>query len=221
MKIGLISDIHANYPALQAILADMSPVNEIVCAGDVIGYNPMSRACVDQVQEVASITVQGNHDRVVENPDRYRGNEMAFAGLKHARNELSDTQRKWLQDLPQTATFGDGKYLLVHSHPATRDKYVYPENYEHLREYLDDFDGLVLGHTHIQHKTYVDDRIIINPGSVGQPRDGNPHAAYAILDTETNGVELHRTKYDIDHIYDEIIAEGLPSKTAERLLNGE
>ena len=221
MKIGLISDIHANEPALQAVLADMVSVDEIVCAGDVIGYNPMPNSCVDRIQQVVSVSVQGNHDRLVENPDRYRANQMAYEGLKYAQNEVSDTQLKWLQDLPQTATFGNGDYLLVHSHPTNRDEYVYPENFEQLSSHLDNFDGIVLGHTHIQHKTHVDDRLIVNPGSVGQPRDGNPHAAYAVLDTETNEVELHRTYYNIDRVYHEIVVEGLRSETGERLFDGE
>lgn len=112
MKIGLISDIHANLPALEAVLVDMPPVDEVVCAGDVVGYNPMPSACVERVQEVASVTVQGNHDRAVENPDRYRANQMAYAGLEYAQNELTDSQRQWLQDLPPTETFGGGDYLL-------------------------------------------------------------------------------------------------------------
>ncbi len=221
MKIGLISDIHANIPALEAVLADMPPVDEIVCAGDVVGYNAMPSACVERVQEVASVTVQGNHDRTVENPDRYRANHMAYAGLEYTRNELTDSQRQWLQDLPPTATFGDGDYLLVHSHPGTRGEYVYPENFNQLRTFLDDFSGLVLGHTHIQHKEHVDDRLIVNPGSVGQPRDGDPHAAYAVLDTGTNDVELHRAHYNIDRVHHEIVVEGLPSETGERLFDGE
>ncbi|MCD2201639.1 metallophosphatase family protein [Halobacterium sp. KA-4] len=221
MKIGLISDIHANHPALAAVLADMPPVDEVVCAGDIVGYNPIPSTCVERVQEVASVTVQGNHDRTVENPDKYRANQMAYAGLEYAQSVLTDSQRQWLQDLPPTETFGGGDYLLVHSHPENRGEYVYPRNFPDLRPQLDDYQGIVLGHTHIQHKATVDDRLIVNPGSVGQPRDGNPHAAYAVLDTETNDVELHRTHYNIDRVHHEIVVEGLPSKTGERLFEGE
>lgn len=110
---------------------------------------------------------------------------------------------------------------IVHSHPSTRGEYVYPEQFEQLRIFLDDYRGLVLGHTHIQHKTTVDDRLIVNPGSVGQPRDGDPHAAYAVLDTETNDVELHRTHYNIDRVHHEIVVGGLPSEIGERLFDGE
>jgi predicted phosphodiesterase len=97
-------------------------------------------------------------------------------------------------------TFGDGDYLLVHFHPTTCDEYVYPENFEKLWIYLDSFKRLVLGHTHIQHRTQIDDSLIVNPGSVGQPRDGNPYAAYVILDTEIHDVELYWAHYNIDRV---------------------
>lgn len=84
----------------------MPRLDEIVCAGDVVGYNPMPSTRVDRAQKYASVTVQGNHDRTVENPDIYRANQMAYAGLEHAQNELTDSQRQWLQALPLTETFG-------------------------------------------------------------------------------------------------------------------
>lgn len=221
MRIGLISDIHANLPALEAVINHMSAVDEIVCVGDIVGYNPWPRACLERVKEVATVTVQGNHDRTVETPQRYAANRMAEAGLEYAKRELSEEQRRWLQGLPRTATFGDERYLLVHSHPVSLGRYVYPQEFSELRPYLDDYDGLVLGHTHVQHQATVDDRLILNPGSVGQPRDGDPRAAYAILDTEANEAECRRIEYDIDRVYDEIIATGLPTRTGERLFEGK
>jgi len=221
MKIGLLSDIHANLPALEAVLADMPPVDEIVCVGDIIGYNPWPAACVDRIREISTITVQGNHDRNVETPEQYALNKMAHAGLKYAQKNLSNNQRRWLQDLPRTETIVDGKHLLVHSHPEREDEYVYPQNYLNLRSYLGDYSGIILGHTHIQHTAEVDGGIIANPGSVGQPRDGNPHAAYAILDTTTNKISPQRVYYNIDRAYHEIIVEGLPEQTGKRLFNAE
>lgn len=221
MKIGLLSDVHANLPALEAVHRDMPPVGVIVFAGDAVGYNPMAAECVKRLRDVADVTVQGNHDRTIEFPDRYRTNQMAHAGLKHARDVLSEDQIQWLLNLPQSTTFADGRYLLVHSHPENIGQYVYPEDFPRLRPYLEDYDGVVLGHTHIQHSATIDDRLIVNPGSVGQPRDGDPRAAYAVLDTEANTVDLRRVHYDIDRVYHEIVVEGLPSESGERLFDGE
>jgi predicted phosphodiesterase len=222
MKIGLLSDIHANLPALEAVLEDLPPVNTVVCAGDVVGYNPWPSECVERIRSVASVTVQGNHDRVVETPDRYAHNEMAHAGLKHADAELSAPQREWLRTRPERTDIAGGAYRLVHSHPdpAERDSYVYPRDFAGLRPYLDDHDGLVLGHTHVQHGATVDGRVIVNPGSVGQPRDGDPDAAYAVVDTDRNDVDLRRTAYDVDRVRRKIDAEGLPPETAKRLSQG-
>ena len=221
MRIGLISDIHANLPALEAVLDDMPAVEEIVCVGDVIGYNPWPRACLERTSELATVTVQGNHDRTVETPQRYAANRMAEAGLDHAKRELSEEQREWLNELPRKTTFGEDRYLLVHSHPEQLGKYVYPREFPDLRPYLDDYAGVVIGHTHIQHEARVDDRLILNPGSVGQPRDGDPRAAYAVLNTDTGETELERVEYDVEYVYDEIIASGLPERTGDRLFDGK
>ena len=220
MRIGLISDIHANLPALEAVLDDMPAVDDVVCGGDVVGYNPWPKACLERVREIASVTVQGNHDRNVETPQRYATNRMAEAGLEHAKRELTEEQRRWLRELPRSVSFGDDQYLLVHSHPDQLGKYVYPREFPELRRYIDEYAGIVIGHTHIQHEAEVDDRLILNPGSVGQPRDGDPRAAYAVLDTETNEADIRRAKYDIERVYDEIVAAGLPERTGKRLFDG-
>jgi len=221
MKIGLLSDVHANLPALEAVIDDMSQIDEIVCVGDIIGYNPWPAACVSRIRDIAEVSVQGNHDRNVETPQRYEINRMAHAGLNYAQKDLSADQRRWLKDLPRTATIADGKYLLVHSHPERRGDYVYPRDLPDLNPYLNDYSGIIFGHTHIQHTAKVDNGIVINPGSVGQPRDGNSHAAYAVLDTTDNSVSLNRAYYNIDRTYHEIIVEGLPEQTGKRLFNGE
>ena len=152
MKVGLISDVHANLPALEAVLDDMPAVDRTVCAGDVIGYNPWPAECVERVREVAAMTVRGNHDRTVGTPERYRANRMAEAGLEHAKDALSDDQRGWLDGLPRAESFAGDRFLLVHSHPAAEreDAYVYPEEFPNLDRHMSDYDGIVLGHTHVQ-----------------------------------------------------------------------
>lgn len=222
MRIGLISDVHANLPALEAVLDDMPPVDEIICAGDIVGYNPWPRECLERIRARSSLVVQGNHDRNFETPQRYEHNEMARAGLEHAHHELTDEQRKWLAELPKRVDLPNGEYRLVHSHPDPEKlgSYVRPAQFPTMRPYLDEYDGIILGHTHVQHAATIDDRLIVNPGSVGQPRDGDERAAYAVLHTADNDVELRRVDYDIDRVISRVEECGLPRKTGTRLLDG-
>jgi putative phosphoesterase len=220
MQIGLISDIHGNLPALETVLSDMPAVDQIVCLGDVIGYNPWPSECVERVREIASVTVQGNHDRTVRTPETYRANQMAYAGLEYAQEELSEKQLSWLDELPRKATVADDQFLIVHDHPEVQDRYVMPHMFSELWSYLDGYYGLALGHTHIQHKEVDGNRLLVNPGSVGQPRDEDPRAAYAVLDTEDVSVEFHRVEYDIDRVINKVESVGLPNKIGTRLLDG-
>ena len=220
MRVGLVSDIHANLPALDAVLADMPPVEMLVCAGDVVGYNPWPAECVERIREEADAVVKGNHDRTVRTPERYRANQMAMEGLRLAKEELSTEQLSWLDDLPRKVEFPAHEFLLVHDHPERQDEYVRPHQFPSIPQHLDDHQGVVLGHTHIQHAETLDDHLVVNPGSVGQPRDGNPDAAYAVLDTEDASVDLRRTAYDIDAVIDRIEELGLPRRTGTRLRDG-
>ncbi|WP_423996718.1 metallophosphoesterase family protein [Halorubrum trapanicum] len=225
MKVGLISDVHANLPALETVLDDMPAVDRIYCAGDVVGYNPWPAECVERVREVAAATVRGNHDRTVETPERYAANRMAEAGLEHTKASLSDEQREWIGALPRAETFAGDRYLLVHSHPAAEreDAYVYPEEFPNLDRHMGEYDGIILGHTHVQGLRAVAGGFVLNPGSVGQPRDGDPRAGYAVLDTTADGtdaVETHRVSYDIDRVAEAVREADLPETIAERLYEG-
>jgi len=215
MKLGLISDVHANLPALESVLEDMPEVDQLVCLGDVVGYNPFPAECVDLVQEECEYVLQGNHDREVRNPETYSGNRQAEAGLRYANEELSDEQIEYLLERPEQIEIGD--FLAVHSHPENVDEYVFPKDFPRMRPYLDDYSGIFLGHTHLQHEAVIDDRLVLNPGSVGQPRDGTA-AEYAVVDTETMQSELYTTGYDIQETVREIKDSGLPDAAAERLL---
>ena len=220
MRVGLLSDIHANLPALESVLDDIGDVDATICAGDVVGYNPWPRECLERIRSIADVVVQGNHDRTVETPERYAHNRMAFAGLEHARAELSDEQLSWLASLPPRTEF-DG-YRIVHSHPDPErlGTYVRPAQFPEMRPYLDAHDGIVLGHTHVQHEATIDGRLIVNPGSVGQPRDRDPRAAYGVLDTDAGTVELRRVEYDVSRVQAKIRELGLPDRTATRLESG-
>lgn len=222
MRIGLVSDIHANAVALETVLDAMPPVDRIVCGGDVIGYNPFPRECVETVRERGWPTVQGNHDRVVTSPDSYRHNQMAHAGLTYARERLDDDQLAWLANLPESMTLLDGRVRVVHSHPTDRDRYVMPGEFAGLEDHLGEEDVLVLGHTHVQHHERVGDALIVNPGSVGQPRDRNPDAAFAVLEVDDGvAVEQHRVEYDVERVQEAVAAADLPARTGERLARGE
>lgn len=222
MRIGLLSDVHANLPALDAVLDDLPDVDRIVCTGDVVGYNAWPAECLERVRAVSAVVVQGNHDRTVPTPSQYRANRMAEAGLELARETLSDEQRRWLADLPRRTDIADGRYRLVHSHPDPDQlgTYVEPDEFPTMRPYLDEYDGLVLGHTHVQHAAEVDGRTIVNPGSVGQPRDGDHRAAYAVLDTADGSVDLRRVDYDVVRAQQAIHERDLPQRSAYRLADG-
>lgn len=220
MRLGVISDVHANRVALETVLEDMPDVDDLVCVGDVVGYNPWPGACVDLVRDRCSATVMGNHDRTVDTPERYAANRMAMAGLEHARAELAEPQRAWLRSLPRSVELADGDLLVVHDHPEHQDRYVRPHEFPALAPYLDDCEAILLGHTHVQHAERVDEGLVCNPGSVGQPRDGDPRAGYAILDTGTMTVALHRVAYDVEAVQEAIREAGLPERTAARLAEG-
>lgn len=221
MKLGVISDVHANLVALETVLDDMPSVDDLVCAGDVIGYNPWPGDCVDVVREECSSTVEGNHDRSLDSPERYRANRMAHAGLEHAQRTMSDNQKEWVRSLPLKAEVAGGDVLMVHSHPEDTGRYVMPREFPRLERFLDDYEGIVLGHTHVQGLERLDPGFVLNPGSVGQPRDGDPRAAYAVVDTGDWGVDLHRVEYDVERVQEAVAEAGLPRRTGERLASGE
>ncbi len=218
MQVGVISDIHANLIALEAVLDDFPAVDALVCAGDVVGYNPWPAECVDRLAELEVPTVMGNHDRMLVTGSNFVGNRMARAGIELAREELSAEQEAWLADLPNDRLLFDERLQLVHGHPDDPDHYTYPKEFG--PDLLDAAPVLVLGHTHIQGYEATDDGLILNPGSVGQPRDGDSRAAYAVLDLADLSVELHRVHYDIDAVRQAITAADLPERTGQRLVQG-
>jgi len=231
MKVAFLSDVHANKPALDAVLEDMPAVDAIVCLGDIVGYGPHPQECAETIRDVADVVIQGNHDREFTDPEAYTSNEMAQAGLQHAKAELSESEASWLQSLPaQTTAFpnadGDDRGYFVHSHPGTLDKYTRPREFTAVSTFMDDHHAvLALGHTHIQHAVdmskYDRHGIVLNPGSVGQPRDEDWRAAYGVVDFSQQSVALHRVEYPVAQVQREVHAAGLPGKTASRLADGK
>lgn len=218
MRVGLVSDIHSNRVALEAVLEDMPAIDALACAGDVVGYNPWPAECVDTVRERGIPTVMGNHDRAVAEGTAFRFNAMARTGVEHARGELDDDQLEWLASLPDERTILDDRVKLVHGHPDDPDRYTYPEEFS--ASMLAEEELLVLGHTHVQGYEIFEEGLVCNPGSVGQPRDGDPRAAYAIADLDGGEIEERRVEYDVDAVADGVERAGLPESIARRLYEG-
>lgn len=219
MKVGLISDIHGNRVALETVLEALPPVDILACAGDVVGYNPWPADCIDMLREREVPTVMGNHDRAVADGTTFRFNAQARAGVELAQEQLADTHLDWLSSLPDERHVADGRIKLVHGHPEDPDRYTYPDQFS--PRLLDDADVLVLGHTHVQHAEQYAEGIVVNPGSVGQPRDGDPTAAYAVLDVDAMRVDCRRVEYDIERVQQAISEAGLPERVGARLARGQ
>jgi len=225
MKVGLISDIHSNEQALKSVLDDMPSIDKLVCCGDIIGYGPSPKECLDLVKTNCDVILQGNHDREVAHQNgAYSANEMAHEGLKHSRKELSKREIEFLQSLPPTVELSD-KALLAHSHPEYVDRYVHAGNFSDVSTYMgDSHNYLIFGHTHQQHAVEMSKfnrhGVVLNPGSVGQPRDDDPRAAYATIDLYSEEYEFHRVSYDIKKVQYKIRERGLPIDTGKRLTDG-
>lgn len=223
MRVALLSDIHANEPALEAVLADLDreAVDLVVCVGDIVGYGPDPKACLSQVREYADYCVAGNHDREANTPARYSGHPTAGPGLRHTYEELDDDQLSWLAELPERRRLEEQSITVAHSHsdPAHTDRYVYPDDFSAVGATVD-AALLAMGHTHVQGAETVGETLVVNPGSVGQPRDGEPGAAYAVVDMDDQTADLPWVDYDIDAVRDRVRAAGLPDETWERLQDG-
>ncbi|MCH2202806.1 MAG: YfcE family phosphodiesterase [Fuerstiella sp.] len=201
MRILLLADIHSNWPALAAIDEEF---DACFFLGDLVDYATDPVPCVQWIQSHATRWIRGNHDhslaqRVIVRPSgTFR--RISAAMRPHHFRVMSDEQLTWLARMPVTehATVGGHRYLLVHASPRDPlDEYV-GESAEQwkLRLAHIDVDFVCVGHTHIPMQLDIDGMQVINPGSVGQPRDGDPRAAYATIDD--GKVEFHRVAYNID-----------------------
>ncbi|MEL7498241.1 MAG: metallophosphoesterase family protein [Planctomycetota bacterium] len=250
MKRAIISDIHGNFEALTAVLGRISDLNvdQIICLGDVIGYGPDPILCLDAVIERCDLTILGNHDQAaLFDPEGF--NPVASKAIYWTREQLeqdtadmekADARWDFLGELPRR--HDEGEFLFVHGSPREpTNEYVFPETV-----YERDFPILISrfeqycfqGHTHIpgvfleegsfvtpeerDHFFQLDDqKCMINVGSVGQPRDGNPKSCFVVLDTDEKTVEYHRIEYDAGKTRDKIYAiKELENMLGDRLLTG-
>ena len=208
MKLGLLSDIHANAHALEAVLksAREKNVEKLLCCGDYIGYYYEPDRCIALLDDWDWDGVSGNHEAMLYDWLNGKNNNEIKAkygsGISIAAKKLTQEAASGLCRMPKKSwlEIDDYKVLLCHGSPWDRDKYIYPDANQKivnkLFEYDPDFDVLVYGHTHYPVIWEQENKNIINPGSVGQPRDRTPGASWALWDTITNDVDFYREKYD-------------------------
>ena len=213
MRILLLADIHANWPALQAI---HEPFDVCLVLGDLVDYGLEPSPCIDWVQRHATHAVRGNHDHGVAQFVKVQGK----SGFKYltgvtrsfTQERLSAEDRRFLGALPvsRRVTLESTRFLLVHATPrdpldeyANADVDLWKRRLENV-----DADVICVGHTHMPYVLEVGNKLVINPGSVGQPRDGDPRASYAII--ENQRVELKRIEYPVEDTVKTVLESTLP-----------
>jgi len=228
VRVAVISDIHSNYDALQAVLSAMGAYDALVCLGDLVGYGAQPNEVVSEVRSLRpDAIIMGNHDYAVSTGDTSGFVHHAVKAVEWTRKEISPDNLTYIAGLRSKTTLtADGiKIALVHGSPRDPlNEYIYPGTPEFiLRSMLDESGGsvLLLGHTHVPFSHRLGPKLIANPGSIGQPRDGDPEASYAILEpsAETK-FQIRRVSYDIDAAASKIAARGLPRLLADRLYIG-
>jgi len=216
----IVSDVHSNLPALLKVLEFVKEGERIFHAGDVVGYNPYPGEVIKKFREYRIQSIRGNHDRAIVYSDYSNFNEIAYYALKWTEENLSKEDIDYLKSLKKSMSFEfkNKRVIMFHGSPWDEDLYLYPEDVDE-KTIPDGYQVLILGHTHIPFVKKFGDKIIINPGSVGQPRDGDPRASFARIDDEWN-VEIVRVDYNIDEVAEKIKEKNLPSILAERLYLG-
>ena len=239
MRYAIISDVHANLHALEAVLEDIEKqcVEIRVCLGDIVGYGGAPEECVNRIRDLGFITVAGNHDyAALDRISIEHFNPIAKLTTMWTRDAISDDSRRFLEEAPLVREL-EG-VSLVHG------SYYSPELFDYVQSSYDAYLSLskmesracFIGHSHIP-VTFTQDpfvtytlqeeidvphsgKVLVNVGSVGQPRDQNPRSSYAIYDDEASKVWIHRVCYDIEGAVDMIASKGLPAVLGERLRVG-
>jgi len=240
MRFLIISDVHANLAALAAVIADAGPFDFVWCLGDLVGYGPDPNECIERIRDLPHFSLAGNHDwAALGKLDITSFNSDARVASVWTQSQLSPASREYLASLP-TQTEKD-QFTLAHASPRqpvweyVLDPLIAQRNFAYF-----DTPYCLVGHTHIPVLFYqleenpsgcktlippfegpidlqMAARIILNPGSVGQPRDGNPDASYALLDTDAMTWEHRRVPYPIEITQERMRARELPPRLIERL----
>jgi len=241
MKILVISDIHANLTALQSVLADAGKFDEAWCLGDLVGYGPDPNESIDLVRQLPNLKcVEGNHDAAtLKHIDMNSFNPEARLALQWTEQQLRPENHTWMDNLPERLVVDP--VTLVHGSPRQPVwEYLLDTRTATLNFSYFDTPYCFVGHTHLPVLYYMAEetrmakliipenstqlalapRTILNPGSVGQPRDRDPRAAYVILDTDQWICEFHRVPYDIEAVQARMRDQGLPERHIQRLAIG-
>ena len=239
MRIAVLSDIHANLAALDAVSADLPAHDEVWALGDIVGYGPQPNEVIRTLQEMGARSVLGNHDgAAIGTVDAHDFNPEAATAIRWTASVLDDNARAYLASLPAVRREGD----LTAVHGSPRDPvWEYITSTSIAMANLDAFETrlCLFGHTHLPIVFAAQDgrgtalaalpdepvaleaqRMLLNPGSVGQPRDGNPASSYLIVDTDANVAEFHRVAYDIAETQRLMRQVDLPTRLVERLAWG-
>lgn len=228
IKIAIISDIHSNIEALDAVLHDIKQrgIEKILCVGDIVGYATSCNECCAVLKRLKIPSVQGNHDLNINLKNLDWFNQDARAALKWTAGELTQANKSFLLNLPKVyeeIILGKKIYIV---HGSLRDpiyEYVYPDVPDStLLKVLEETksDVMIFGHTHIPFLRKIGRGIVINAGSIGQPRDRDPRACYVILDIKNLEAKIIRLGYNIDGCAEKIKKAGLPEFLANRLYGG-
>ncbi|HEX6178715.1 MAG TPA: metallophosphoesterase family protein [Thermoanaerobaculia bacterium] len=245
MRALIVSDLHANAAALRAVFSRLrrKSIDEIICLGDFVGYGAEPNQVLDAMRNARArkVYIRGNHDRAAAGfDDAGAFNAAARDAVFWTRDHLSGPNRQFLRNL-QIGPFRHGDAILCHGSPYDEDEYVFTEF--HAAQILASLDATLIlyGHTHLPAVFSVDRdsevlgtlvrgeatfkldperRYLVNPGSVGQPRDRNPDASCAVLDTKRRTVQFFRVPYDREKTQQAIVKAGLPRILADRLSFG-
>jgi predicted phosphodiesterase len=245
MRYLILSDIHANREALRAVLARVSRKrwDRAVVLGDVVGYGADPNQTIDLVRSLKPlVAIRGNHDKVcagIEDGEMF--NRVALQAAQWTRRKLTPSNLRWLQSLPEGPLVVDGAFAIAHGTPIDEDAYIFGE-IEALNVFRQTaFPLCFFGHSHFpvifglspdaiqtvltrtpafRAKLDAGMRYLVNPGSIGQPRDGNPLASFAIYDNERRTVAIYRVPYRIERTQNRILDAGLPRPLADRLSLG-
>jgi predicted phosphodiesterase len=248
MRLALIADVHANAPALEAVLDALAGVriDRVVCLGDLVGYNAEPASCIATVREAAHVVVAGNHDLDCARSETTVGGTSPLARQvqEWTRSQLSADDRAYLAGLPAIVEDPAG-FVAVHGcylNTLYYTGYVTNTMLEANLRAIAARGGPpvgLCGHTHVPLCGWLVDgscieplffeevrwptsveAVLVNPGSVGQPRDGDPRASFVVLDLDARTAEVRRVAYDVDRAVATILAAGLPSELGQRLREG-
>jgi predicted phosphodiesterase len=211
MRVALISDIHANLDALEAVLADLPPADRVVCCGDIVGYYDRPNEVCALIRDRGIACIRGNHDAYVVGAIIPKAENRLAYRTDWTRETLIPAHREWLAGLgTEMSVDADGRRLrLRHASPWDEETYLYPDADGALaRVRIGRDEILAVGHTHRPLHRRIDEGWLVNPGSVGQPRDWNPLAAYAMVDMSTGAIEPRRVGYGVALMQTRLAAQG-------------